>query len=261
MVGKIIKTSAVCLVAVILLVIGYNTLGISETPGDPSNSDASAKPGNSSESGDHGKSKPSDPCTPPKPSVTSKSKSNTPTKSGNPSKPDDSCNSGTSDTSGIFNTANNSSTKGTSENKGKVIVLDKNTRTHLQAELTMADYTAFAETVTGKMLSSKVVQGWGDKRPKLIVAALRNNTDNENIRMQDVHDRITETILESGVARLMDISSTDFDYVVRTELSSTRQLGTGKQELAFFKLEFKLFTQDGEMIGQWSDVLPLGKVK
>lgn len=142
-----------------------------------------------------------------------------------------------------------------------VSTLDPGTRAHLDAELTMADYTAFAENVTNKMLSSKLVGGWGNKRPRLIVAKLKNNTDNENIRMQDIHDRITETILNSGVARLVDTSATRFEYVIRNELSSTRQYGKNGEELAFFKLEFKMFKLDGEMVGQWSDVLPLGKAQ
>jgi len=146
-------------------------------------------------------------------------------------------------------------------NQGNVAILDANTRAHLSTDLTMADYTAFAETVTNKMLSSRLIQSWGTKRPKLIVAKLRNNTDDESVRMADVYDRITETILNSGVARLVDTSATSFDYVVRSEMSSTRQYGASGQELVFFKLEFKLFTLDGEMVGQWSDVLPLGKAK
>ena len=146
-------------------------------------------------------------------------------------------------------------------NQGAVSILDKNTRAHLDTELTMGDYTAFAETVTNKMLTSRLIQSWGGKRPKLVVATPRNNTDNESIRMADVFDRISETILNSGVARLMDKSAVEFDYVVRSEMSSTRQYGKGGQELAFFKLEFKMFTLDGEMVGQWSDVLPLGKAK
>jgi len=143
--------------------------------------------------------------------------------------------------------------------QSRVSILDESGREHLQAELTMNDYTAFAEKVTNKMLTSRLVQSWGSKRPKLIVGALRNNTDNESIRMQDIYDRITETILGSGLVRLMDKSATSFDYVVKTELSSTRQYGSNGEELAYFKLEFKLFKIDGEMVGQWSDVLPLGK--
>jgi hypothetical protein len=143
--------------------------------------------------------------------------------------------------------------------QSRVSILDESSRAHLQAELTMADYTAFAEKVTNKMLASRIVQSWGSKRPRLIVGKLQNNTDNESIRMQDIYDRITETILGSGLVRLMDQSATSFDYVVRTELSSTRQYGNAGEELAYFKLEFKLFKIDGEMVGQWSDMLPLGK--
>jgi hypothetical protein len=143
--------------------------------------------------------------------------------------------------------------------QSRVSILDESSRAHLEAELTMADYTAFAEKVTNKMLASKLVQSWGKKRPRLVVGRMRNNTDNESIRVQDVYDRITETILGSGLVRLMDKSATSFEYVVNTELSSTRQHGSGGEELAYFKLEFKMFTIDGEMVGQWSDVLPLGK--
>lgn len=150
---------------------------------------------------------------------------------------------------------------GQSGSQSRVSILDESSRAHLQAELTMGDYTAFAEKVTNKMLSSRIVQSWGKKRPKLIVGKLKNNTDNESIRMQDIYDRITETILGSGLVRLVDKSATSFDYVVRTELSSTRQYGGGGEELAYFKLEFKLFKIDGEMVGQWSDMLPLGKAR
>ncbi|MCK5831878.1 MAG: hypothetical protein KAH20_16425 [Methylococcales bacterium] len=146
-------------------------------------------------------------------------------------------------------------------NQSRVSILDESSRAHLQAELTMADYTAFSEKVTNKMMSSRLVQGWGQNRPKLVVGKMRNNTDNESIRIQDIYDRITETILGSGLVRLMDQSATSFDYVVNTELSSTRQYGNDGEELAYFKLEFKMFTIDGEMVGQWSDILPLGKAR
>jgi len=139
----------------------------------------------------------------------------------------------------------------------QVSIEDKGSREHMTTGLTMADYTAFAEVVTNKMLSSRFVSSWGKKRPKLVVASLRNNSDDESIRMQDIYDRISETILNSGIARLMDISAEEFDYVVKTELSSTRQFGKDGAELVFFKLEFKMFTLDGEMVGQWSDLLPL----
>lgn len=140
-----------------------------------------------------------------------------------------------------------------------VSVVDPGSRGHLQAELTMADYTELAEKVTNKMLSSQLVQSWGSRKPRLILAKLRNNTDNENIRMADIYDRITETLLNSSTVRLVDQSATSFDYVVRSELSSNRQYGAKGQELVGYKLELKLFTISGELKGQWSGTLTLAK--
>jgi PBP1b-binding outer membrane lipoprotein LpoB len=145
--------------------------------------------------------------------------------------------------------------------QSNVSVVDSGTRAHLQAELTMADYTDLAEKVTNKMLSSRFVGSWGKRKPRLILAKLRNNTDTESIRMADIYDRITETLLNSGTVRLVDTSATSFDYVVRSELSSNRQYGSGNQQLVGYKLELKLFTIDGEMKGQWSGTLTLAKGK
>jgi hypothetical protein len=143
----------------------------------------------------------------------------------------------------------------------EIDLVDPKNRQHLQTELHMGDYIALSETVTNKMLSSRLVQGFGDKRPKLIVGVLRNNTDNESIRMADLHDRISETILGSGIVRLVDTSATEFDYVIRSELTSTRQYGEKNQELVFFTLQLKMFTLMGELVGQWSDDVAMAKGK
>lgn len=145
--------------------------------------------------------------------------------------------------------------------QSNVSIVGSGERGHLSAQLTMADYTELSETVTNKMLSSKLVQSWGQKKPRLILAKLRNNTDNESIRMQDIYDRITETLLNSGLVRLVDTSATSFNYVVRSELSSNRQYGSDGQELVGYKLELKMMTIDGEMKGQWSGLLTLAKGK
>jgi hypothetical protein len=141
-----------------------------------------------------------------------------------------------------------------------VSIVDPGSRGHLQAQLTMADYTDLAEKVTTKMLDSRLVAKWRNK-PRLILAKLRNNTDNENIRMADIYDRITEVLLNSDTVRLVDQSATSFDYVVRSELSSNRQYGEDGQQLVGYKLELKLFTISGEMKGQWSGTLTLAKGK
>jgi hypothetical protein len=143
----------------------------------------------------------------------------------------------------------------------EIDLVDPKTRDHLQTELHMGDYLALSETVTNKMLASGLVQGWGGTRPKLIVGVLVNNTDNESIRMTDLHDRIAEVILGSGLVRLMDVSATAFDYVIKSELTSTRQYGEKNQEIVFFTLQLKMFTLEGELVGQWSDDVAMAKGK
>jgi penicillin-binding protein activator len=142
---------------------------------------------------------------------------------------------------------------------GSVATIDKDSRDHLQAGVTMGDYKAFAEEVTNKMLASSLVQEWGATKPRIIVGDLVNNTDDENIRMKDMHDRIQETIFNSGLVRVVDKSATSFDYIIKSELTSTRQYGDSGEQLAWFTLQLKMFKIDGELVGQWSDDLPLTK--
>lgn len=145
--------------------------------------------------------------------------------------------------------------------ESRVALVDPKSRGHLQTKLTMADYGALSETVTNKMLSSPLVAGWGDKRPRLIAAVPVNNTDNEGVRMSDLHDRIQETVLGSGVARVVDKSATSFDYIIKSELTSTRQYGQDGKELVYYTLQLKMFTLMGELVGQWSDDLAMARDK
>ncbi len=147
----------------------------------------------------------------------------------------------------------------TQGSQGAVAVIDPSERAHLTAGLTTADYAAFAEKVTNSMLTSKFVQGWSDKRPRLILGVVVNNTDNENIRVKDIYDRIQETLFNSGLVRVVDPTATEFEYIVKPELSSTRQYGQSGEELVFFTLQLKMFKLDGELVGQWSDDLALGR--
>jgi len=52
-------------------------------------------------------------------------------------------------------------------------------------------------------------------------------------------------------------NSKRFDYVIKSELTSSRQYGSNKQELVFITLQLKMFTLMGELKGQWSDDLSL----
>lgn len=122
--------------------------------------------------------------------------------------------------------------------------------------LTLADYLRFAEKVTNQMLASPFVANWGNERPRLAVGRVRNNSDDENILVGDIAERIKGTIVNSTVARIVNAAE-DFDYVVNVELSSTHSYGDGGTEAAFFVVRFKLSDVAGELVGQWSDQFAL----
>lgn len=137
---------------------------------------------------------------------------------------------------------------------------DISERKHLKTELTMADYKALAEEVTNQFLASDVTKDWSkrDKKPRLVVGNLRNNTNNEDIRMPDIHDRITTTLIQSDLVRILDRSANEFDYIIRSELTSTTQ-SAGDRELDEYTFQMNVYKLDGELIGQWSDDMRLSK--
>jgi penicillin-binding protein activator len=134
----------------------------------------------------------------------------------------------------------------------RVTVGDATSREHLGAEATMSDYIALAEISTNKMLSSKLVAGWKSKKPRIIIGRTKNTTDNENIRVIDIYDRIQEVLLNSGLVRVLDASATSFDYIIKPEITATREYGEDRAESNIFTLQLKLFTVSGELVGQWS---------
>lgn len=138
--------------------------------------------------------------------------------------------------------------------QGRVATVDASTASRLDTRLTSADFKRFAEGITDKMLTSRQALSWAEKQPKLVVGDIANNTDDENLRVADIYDGIQERLFNAELVRVMDKSSTDFDYVVKPEVTSTNQRDASTaQELAFYTLKLKLYSLDGELIGQWSD--------
>ncbi len=149
--------------------------------------------------------------------------------------------------------------------QGRVGIVDSSSRVHLQTRLTMTDFVQFAEKVTNKLLTSRQVQGWDQKPPRLVVGKLVNNTHDENIRVSDIQDKINDMLLQSGLVRIMDSSNTSFDYIIRTEITSTRQRGDSGEDYVNYTMQMKMFKMDAklnsELVGQWSDDLALGKAE
>lgn len=128
------------------------------------------------------------------------------------------------------------------------------TRETLQVEATTEDFKELARIVTDKFLTSRVTRGWSEKseRPRVIVGNLVNNTDDESIRMSDIYDIIQNQLIQSGTVRIVDTSATSFDYVFKTQLTSTHQYSKEGKEIYHMTLQTKLFKLDGELVGQWS---------
>jgi penicillin-binding protein activator len=131
---------------------------------------------------------------------------------------------------------------------------DIGTRESLQIQANTEDFKELARIVTDKFLKSKVVLEWSanGRRPRLVVGHLVNNTDDENIRMSDIYDIIQNQLLQSGAVRILDSSAAEFDYIIKTELTSTHQYSKEGEELYHMTMQTKLFKLDGELTGQWS---------
>ena len=112
--------------------------------------------------------------------------------------------------------------------------------------------------LTNKMLASPVIAN-AKRPPRIVVGTLRQNTHDENLRVQDIQDRIQEVLLNSGAVRVLDSSATSFDYIMQSEITDIVTRAPDGQKLVDYTMKIKLFTLDGELVGQWSDDLSLFK--
>lgn len=128
---------------------------------------------------------------------------------------------------------------------------DTNERDLIRVGVTMTDLKELASTVTQKFLRSPQVQSWKTK-PRLVLGRLVNNTDDESIQMTDLSDLVTNLVLGSGLVRVLDVSADDFDYILKQSLTSRRQYGNDDNQVLHFTMQMKLFSLDGELVGQWS---------
>lgn len=156
---------------------------------------------------------------------------------------------------------NSSTTSGSFLPMGRmqtVSIQDSSARIHLDTKVALNDIIAFSENLTNKMLTSPVFKN-AKRPPKIVVGKLRNTTHDENIRIQDIHDRIQETLFNSGLVRVLDSSATNFNYIMQTEITDTVQRAPDGQKMVDYTMKIKLFNINGELVGQWSDDLSLFK--
>jgi hypothetical protein len=148
-------------------------------------------------------------------------------------------------------------------NQSNVAIVEEGSRAHLNDRLTGEDFVALSRTVTEKMLSSREVQGWlkKKKKPLLVVAVPENTTHDANILAVDLQDEIISTILDSGVARVIDESSVSsrYNYILKTTITDTSQKGADGSRLTYYTVKLQLFSLKGERLGQWHDKIGLAK--
>lgn len=139
-----------------------------------------------------------------------------------------------------------------------VSIVDSAERLKLDTKVTLSDIIAFAENLTNKMLQSPVI-AQAKKKPRIVVGELRQNTHDENLRIQDIHDRIQEVLFNSGAVRVLDRSSSRFDYIMKSEITDIVTRSPDGQKLVDYTMKIKLYDIEGELVGQWSDDLSLFK--
>ena len=139
-----------------------------------------------------------------------------------------------------------------------ISIVDSSERMKLDTKISLSDIIAFAENLTNKMLQSPAFAN-AKKTPRIIVTSVRQNTHDENLRVQDIQDRIMEVLFNSGQVRVMDTSATNFDYVMQSEITDIITRAPDGQKLVDYTMKIKLFDLNGELKGQWSDDLSLLK--
>lgn len=146
----------------------------------------------------------------------------------------------------------------TSGHMQTISIVDSSERIKLSTKVSLSDIIAFAENLTNKMLASPVIAK-AKKKPRIVVGSLKQNTHDENLRVQDIHDRIQEVLFNSGAVRVMDRSATNFDYIMQSEITDIVTRAPDGQKLVDYTMKIKLFNLEGELVGQWSDDLSLFK--
>lgn len=139
-----------------------------------------------------------------------------------------------------------------------ISMVDSSARLKLSTKISLSDIIAFAENLTNKMLQSPIFTK-AKHTPRIIVADIRQNTHDENLRVQDIHDRIIEVLFHSGQVRILDQSATSFDYIMHSEITDIITRAPDGQKLVDYTMKIKLFNLTGELKGQWSDDLSLFK--
>lgn len=160
--------------------------------------------------------------------------------------------------SGCNSTSGNQQNQEATGHLSTISMVDSSERRHLNTRVALSDIISFSENLTNKMLQSKVFVT-AKKKPRIIVGKIKQNTHDDNLRMSDVHDRIEEYLFNTDKVIVRDSGSTEFDYIMEMELSDIVQRASDGQKQVDYMMKIKLYNQNGDLMGTWSDDLSLYK--
>ena len=110
-------------------------------------------------------------------------------------------------------------------------------------------FERLAEEVTTKLLDSPEYQARlaNGRKPRVVVGDIRNNSDNEGVRVEDIFNEIRNTFIASGTARLFTEGELNADLVISPELTSSLSGSAGRRQHCY-TLQLTTSTISGEYV-------------
>jgi hypothetical protein len=109
-------------------------------------------------------------------------------------------------------------------------------------------FTQLADEVTTKLLESPEYQArtTSGRKPRIVVGDIRNNTDDEGVRVEDIFNEIRNVLVASGTARLFSPGELNADLIISPELTSSSQAGPRGRRQRCVVLQLTTTTVSGE---------------
>ena len=116
-------------------------------------------------------------------------------------------------------------------------------------------FAELADEVSDKMLASPAFQekAAGGRKARIVIGDVRNNSDDEGIRVDDIFNEIRNRIVATGTARLFAQGELNVDFIIAPELTSAIRVDNHARRKCF-TLQLTLTTIGGEYIAAHSAV-------
>lgn len=89
------------------------------------------------------------------------------------------------------------------------------------------------------------------EKPRVVLGVIENYTDNENIFVGDMRQKMRQVLVNTGIVRVFDEGINDFDYIISPVLNSSTLRASGVIERTY-TLGMTVTTAEGEYIGEYS---------